>query len=445
MTDLTILGGGAAGCRAAMLAAKAGLDVTLLEGDALGGAAAHEGYWCYRRLLKDAAEWGAARRGVNGLALRPDAPLYDLAREHMRAASTDIIKSGRDTMEALGVQVIHAAGHVKGLRNRRYVVTTGEGEGYESRRLLIATGSIPSAPDSVDLSDASRKGMILSPRDLLKLPSAMGVVILGGTVRDLQMAAWLAANQVSVTLLSPTAHIAEELDDELTAWLFQTGRLGSIHSHIDAKLASVTLGRATISTSGGGQSIRCDKLVLGGRRHPATRGIGLGGAAIALDNTGAVVTDLTGRTNLPDVYAAGDVNGRTQTALGAFLEAETVVANMLGERICANYAALPVLFKCGLGAASVGDTEDSAAARGVKAVSVTVPVAGRREDGFVKIVADTENRVIGAHICHQDGETGVIWGLAEIVNKALNAKAAARKITPDSLLADTAQQALLQF
>ncbi|GHU86979.1 dihydrolipoyl dehydrogenase [Clostridia bacterium] len=429
MIDLTVLGGGAAGCRAAMLAARAGFSVVLLEGGALGGAAAHEGYWAYRHLLRDA-----------GAGENP----YDLARENMRAATETQVRAARDTLRSLGVEIVRANGHVKGLRNRRYVVTTDDNF-YESRRLLIAAGSIASAPDALDLEKARGDGMALSPRDLLNMPSAMKVLVLGGTLNDLRMAAWLAANKVSVTLSSPGERIAEELDGELCEWIKSSQRLGSVQYLTDAKLASLGNRRAIVSTLSGGQTVQCERVILGGRRRPATRGIGLGHAAVAMDGAGAVITDLTCRTNLPDVYAAGDVNGRSQTALGAFLEAEVCVSNMLGEHRRMAYNALPSIFRCGFSCASVGDTEESAAAKNIRAVSVTVPVGGRHEDGFAKILADDGGRVIGAHLCHVYEGVSVIWALAGIIEKSGTARAAARKIMPDSLLSDAVQQALLQF
>jgi dihydrolipoamide dehydrogenase len=326
------------------------------------------------------------------------------------------------------VDIVRAPGHVTGLRNRRYVVTTRDNF-YESRRLLLATGSLPAMPDAANLDKARETGFAVSPRELLNIPASMSTLISGGTVNDLRTAAWLAANRVSVVLTSPGKTPAEELDFDLTDWLL--AKMPSVRFIPQASVVSFGAGRVTLSQPQGGTTVRCEKVVLGGRRRPGTRGMGLSGAAIALDGSGAVVTDLTGRTNLPDVFAAGDVNGRTQTALGAFLEAELCVSNMLGGHASAEYHKLPYILDCGFKAASVGKTEQSAGKKNYK--SITVPILNDKEDGFVKLIQDDGERLIGAHLCHIYEDISVIYKLAKLIDKPLTE---ATKITPDSLISE---------
>ncbi|MCL2083823.1 MAG: FAD-dependent oxidoreductase [Oscillospiraceae bacterium] len=440
MTDLTVIGGGAAGCRAAALAAKEGFSVALIEGGALGGCAFHEGFWPYRRLLDDVSFIDRARSG--GLGVTAGGERYAEMLERMRAFTESMTGRTRENLTSLGVDIICSAARVNGLNNNRYSVSAGE-RVCESRRLLLCMGSLPVIPDLPGVEKARRDGFMLTPGELLSARPPGKAVISGGAMHDLRMAAWLAACGVSVVLLSPCGRAAAELDDDISVWLSRN--MDGVQFVTDAALASIDAGRVTVSERGGGRVIECDMTVIGGRRFPATRGLGLSEAAIATDN-GAVITDMTGRANLPDVYAAGDVNMRTQTALGAMREAEVCVANMLGRHESVPYHAMPSVFSGPVHAAAAGQTEAAAKSMGYRVLTSIGSVCagkGGRDEGMVKLIADENTgRLLGAHLCGRADGADVIWELAAVIEAGCDAFEARRAVTPRSAFAEAAQRAL---
>lgn len=440
MVDLTILGGGAAGARAAMLAAKAGFSVVLLECGAAGGGAVHESYWPYRGMLADAASLIRGREGFLGLRMISESHVYEAMLKRAQSETALLSASQSETLKHLGVETVNAAGYVEGLKNHRYIVSA-EGKLYESRRLMICTGSVPHIPDFPDVETHISSGFIVTPKELTyqKLPHR--AIVAGSGLRNLQMAAWLAANRVQTLMLCGGTRIVRELDPEVETWLIRS--LRGIEFLTSSRIASLNHEHAVLSSENGGRAVDCDKIVTGGKRSPATRGIGLNNAGVAIEN-GAIITDLTCHTNLPDVYAAGDVNMRSLSAAGAFREAEVSVSNMLGRRENMAYRAIPRIFECGVSGASVGETVEEANAMGYQSVCVTVNVGGAAENGFVKLVADDKGRLMGAHLCGHS-EIGIIWELAAIIESNADIRSSSKYLSPRTAIADTVQQALLRL
>ncbi len=441
MVDLTIIGGGAAGCHAAMLAARAGFSVVLIENSTLGGCAQTDGYWPFRSLLLDAATVARGRDGFLGLQMSEKYPIYDTMLGRMHTQMKALGNRQLENLQSLGVEVVRAAGHVKGLRNHRYVVTTGDNF-YESRRLLLAMGSVPAVPDLPEVEKHVKAGNMITPFELINRKLPQKAAVLGSGLKGLQMAAWLAAQLVPVTVIERQQTIAPEFDADVSAWLKQ--RLTGIQFVTDAKLVGITGEQITLTQASGGLSIPFDTVVLGDKRWPATRGLGLNNAAIATEN-GAVITDLTCHTNLPDVYAAGDVSMRTTSQLGAVRQAEVSVANMLGQRTSLNMRALPTVFDCGVQAASVGETTATAQAMGTAVAIMTLPIEGHWELGFCKLVMEKSTRkLIGAHLCGSDG-VEVIWELSASIEAGLTVGQTLHTLLPRTTMADLVQTVLLQL
>ncbi|MCL1820091.1 MAG: FAD-dependent oxidoreductase [Oscillospiraceae bacterium] len=419
MTDLTVLGGGAAGSRAAILAAKAGLSVTMIECGESGGGALHESYWPYRKLLSDAGS--QAHDKVVKSAAKETKILSDLHEK---------------TLSSLGVDVINGAGRIDGLKGRNYKIEVN-GVRIETPRVLIATGSMPFIPDIPGIDTSISNGFVITPKEVLYSKLPRRVVVIGGNIRALQVAAWFAANRAAVILTLPGNSVAAELDSGVALWLRHNLRGIEYLEHSD--ITAINGQRVKLSTHAGRRSVECDKVVAGAKRAPAARGMGLGDIGIVIED-GAVVTDQRCRTHLPDVYAAGDVNMRTLSAYGAFAEAEVCVANILGKHETVAYRAIPRIFNCGAAGASVGETEESARAIGLKPICAEAKILGRAEEGFVKLVTDGGKRLIGAHLCGWGGEE-IIWELAAMMDSDINISG----LRPGSVIAETAVRAILNL
>ena len=141
-------------------------------------------------------------------------------------------------------------------------------------------------------------------------------------------------------------------------------------------------------------------------RRPVIKGFGLENTGVVTER-GAVITDRNCLTNIPNIYAVGDVNGKYMLAHAAYREAEVAVSHMLGKKDIMRYDAVPSVIYTSPEVACVGETDESARAKGIDFASVTVPMvySGRYiaendvTDGICKVVIDKKHRnIIGVHM-----------------------------------------------
>jgi dihydrolipoamide dehydrogenase len=158
--------------------------------------------------------------------------------------------------------------------------------------------------------------------------------------------------------------------------------------------------------SSGPEFIPADKILIAVGRKPQSANMGLEGLGVHTER-GAIATDAYMRANIPNIYAAGDVNGISMLAHTAYREAGCAVSFMLGAQCKMRYDAIPSVIYTNPEAASVGETDESAAASGrsVKTVKLPLRYSGRyvaeteAGDGMCKILFDAKKRtIIGAHI-----------------------------------------------
>ena len=168
---------------------------------------------------------------------------------------------------------------------------------------------------------------------------------------------------------------------------------------------------------------------------------------------GAVVTDEYCKTNIPGVWAAGDVNGKSMLAHTAYREGEVAVANMLGGRERVNYLSIPSVIYTNPEVASVGETSESIAAKGLnaKTTSVTLKYSGRyvaeneHGDGIVKIITDKEHgTVLGVHMIGNYASE-IIYGAAMMVEKEMRADDVKKLVFPHPTVCEVIREAMFMI
>ena len=172
-------------------------------------------------------------------------------------------------------------------------------------------------------------------------------------------------------------------------------------------------------------------------RKANTQGIGLESIGV-LTERGAVVTDERMKTNLPEVYAAGDVNGKSMLAHTAYREAEVAINNMLGRKDKMKYNAIPGVIYTNPEVAGVGETDRAAKEKGLDVTIKKVPMqfAGRYVaeneggNGFIKIIVDNKwNKLLGVHMI-TNYSSEIIWGADALVDKEMNIESIKKIVFP---------------
>ena len=405
--DVLIIGGGPGGYLAAERAAEGGLQAALFEERALGGVCLNEGCIPSKTLLNAAKYYDHARHGA---AFGVTVSGAEINHAQVVARKNQVVKtlvSGVGAkMRSRRVKVVQARAEIQGKSDGGFTVMA-HGETYAGKRLLIATGSKPLLPPIPGVEGGLASGFVLTNREILDLESLPGrLVIIGGGVIGLEMAAYFQTVGTQVTVVEMLDKIGGYTDSEIGALLQKELEKKGVVFQLESTVTGVTQGGIEVQREGKTQEIEADKVLLSIGRKPAVQGIGLEHIGVYVDK-GAVVTDAHLRTNIPGVYAVGDVNGKSMLAHTAYREAEVAVHHMLGKRDTMRYEAVPAVIYTWPEAASVGETEEGAKARGLDVETVRVPLAysGRYvaetagENGLCKLIVEKgSQRLLGVHL-----------------------------------------------
>ena len=403
MYDLMVIGAGPGGYEAAAYAARQlKKKVVLFEKDELGGTCLNVGciptktFLRSAKALEDCHE--AASYGING---GKEATL-DMAAVQSRKQKvvSQLIRGVGSMLKGVGVEVVKAAATI---------VAPGKveaaGKTYEGANILIATGSVPACPPIPGLKDNDK---VLDSTGILALdtlPSAL--VVIGGGVIGLEFASFFAAAGSKVTVVEMMPKIAPVVDDEIGSKLLAELKKSGIAINLNCKVVKIE-GNTLHYTDPEGKpcTVTGDYVLNATGRRPVTNGLGLENAHVETERRGYVITDEFGRTNVPGIWACGDVTGRCLLAHAATREGIVAVNNMFGVADRMSYKAIPSVIYTHPEVAQVGATEQELQKQGVAYRKAVMPmaVAGRfmvdnaGKSGTVKVlVSEKYNQVLGVH------------------------------------------------
>lgn len=402
--DLIVLGGGPAGYLGAERAGAAGLSVLCIEKGSVGGVCLNEGCIPTKTLLYSAKLYDGAKHGEKyGVSAQ------GLAVDHAKvvARKNKVVKllvgGVKAALKQNGVTLIEGEGRVEGRDENGFRVWVN-GETHTAGKLLIATGSAPAVPPIPGLKEGMERGFVLTNREILALTEAPErLVVIGGGVIGLEMASYFNSIGSAVTVVEMLDHIAGENDAELTALLQKNYEKKGVRFILSARVTELAEGGVCYEKDGEACRVDADKVLLSIGRRANTAGLGLETIGVELAR-GAVVTDLHMRTNVPGVYAAGDVNGKSMLAHTAYREAEVAVNDMRGIADEMRYGTVPSVVYTNPELASVGETEATAKRNGLDVTTVKLPMrfSGRYlaenegGDGIAKLVVERgSQRVVG--------------------------------------------------
>lgn len=348
---LAIIGGGPAGYTAAEKAAQAGKDVVLFEQNALGGTCLNVGCIPTKTLLYSAKQYynaqNAAKYGVKAENVAFD---YTKIAQRKTKVVRKLVAGIKQRLNNEHCTVVNGAASVVSRTDEKVVIACGE-ETYEAENLLICTGSNNFVPPIPGLKD---NPVVWDSTDALAatvLPQSM--VIVGGGVIGMEFATLYHELGVQVTVIEAMPTILPNLDQEVVAILLEKYKKSGIQILTDTKVLELQ-GNRVLTTNGEYEAEHV--LVSVGRRANLQ---GLEALNDLEMHRGGIVVDDFMKTNLANVYAAGDVTGKIMLAHVASRQAEVAVGRMLKQipvqRIA--YNAIPSVVYTNPEIASVGMTE----------------------------------------------------------------------------------------
>ncbi len=406
--DLIVIGSGPGGYVAAIRAAQLGMRVAVVEKDpSFGGTCLHRGCIPTKALLHTAELLEEVRR-AGEFGVEAGDPRLDMEKAH--AYKDRVVDKNAKGIEYLfkknKIEPIHGRGWLIGAND---VAVEGDGgtATYSAANVLVATGSVPRELP-VAATDGER---ILNSDHILRLGRVPeSLVVLGGGAVGCEFASIFAAFGAQVTIVEMLPRLLPIEDEEISKELARAFRKRGIKSLTGTKLAGVERTEAglrlALEGDGDPAPLEAEMLLVAVGRAPVTSGLGLEDIGIATEK-GYIQVDGRMRTNVPGVYAIGDVVPTPWLAHVASAEGILAVEQMAGlEPRPLDYDQVPSVTYCEPEVGSVGLSEAAARERGHQVEVGKFPFSALakaaivgKTGGFVKVVRDTRyDQLLGVHI-----------------------------------------------
>ena len=415
--DLLVIGGGPGGYSIAISAAKKGLKVALFEKQHLGGTCLNIG--CIpTKYLVDKANALEKVRSLAEKDIFRDVGTFSFRKiqEGKTEVTGKLVKGVKQLLKKSGVTVVNGEAALKADR----VVACG-GQEYQGKHVVIATGSsaltisIPGAEYCIDSTGAL---------NLTRLPKAL--VVIGGGVIGLEMACVFASYGSEVTVVEMLPDLLPKEQPQAVRMLRSALKKRGIKVLTGAKMLRVekTGGglRAVYEVKGKEESADCDQVLMTVGRKSNLCGIDAKALGLALDEKNYIVVDDHQRTNLPGVYAIGDVAGGPLLAHAAYAEGETALADILGLEHTPSKV-IPACIYSNPCFASVGLTTEAAKAAGYTPVmgSFAYDANGMAltegVSGMVYVVMDkASTKTLGVTVVGQSASELIAFGASAVEN-----------------------------
>ncbi len=405
--DIAILGGGPGGYVAALRAAQLGARVVLIEEKDLGGVCLNVGCIPTKALLRSAEVLRQFQHAKSyGIKLDGNVtPDWHAIQTRKGRVVRQLVQGVEMLLSKAGVQVIHGRGKISSATSLQ--VATAEGtQDVKARNVVIATGS---RPVQLPLPGMDLPGVIDSTGALALENLPERLLIIGGGVIGCEFADIFSALGSNVTVVEMLDRLLPQMDSDLGLALAPVMKKRKVRTLLDSRVTRVdSLGEAlsvSLATENKEESIEVDKVLVAVGRRPNIEDIGLEAAGVRVEKSGIPV-DTQCRTNLPAVFAIGDVSGVAQLAHVASMMGEVAVETALGHEASYDLKTNPSCVYTDPEIASVGLSEEQARQAGyaVRVGSFPLSANGKaltygERTGFVKVVSeDRYGEVLGLHI-----------------------------------------------
>ncbi|MFP5212354.1 MAG: dihydrolipoyl dehydrogenase [Acidobacteriota bacterium] len=409
--DLIVIGGGPGGYVAAVHAARLGLKAVCVEKEPrLGGVCLNVGCIPSKALLDSSELYHAARdkMAAHGIRIEGASVDLDVMMDRKRRVVEELSEGVRRLVEGSGVLAIRGTARLAGADEVEVTDASGGRTTLRANAVLLATGSEPASVPGLPF-DGVRVVSSTEALSFESVPEHLGIV--GGGYIGLELGSVWRRLGSRVTVIEMTPRIAATLDAQVGRTLERSLAGQGIEFRTKTKVASAEASedgvKLTLETEGKRDELFCDKLLVAVGRRPLTQGLGFDEVGVAVDShTGRIPVDIRYRTNVPSIYAIGDLIAGPMLAHKASAEGIAAVECMAGIEGEVNYDAIPAIVYTSPEVASVGLTEEQAKERSIDYCIGSFPFSGSgrakamgETEGFVKLITHARtDRLIGAHI-----------------------------------------------
>ncbi len=448
--DLIVIGGGPAGYNSAEYAAQKGQSVLLVEKKRVGGTCLNAGCIPTKTFLYAAKLYHHAND-----AGRP----YGVEAGEAALNHRAVVQKKDEVVEALvqgvagglrrkKVQVVSGTAKVS-KKDGRILVSTEE-ETFGAKHLIVATGSSPAIPPIEGVKEELEKGTVVTSDEILNMTEVPDrLVIVGGGVIGFEMAAYFQEAGSKVTVVEMMDKVLGPNDREVSALLQREMEKRGVTFCLSGNVTRIADGALTLTKDGKTEVLAYDKVLMSVGRRANSKVEGLSEMGVQIER-GAIVTDDHMRTNVPGVYAIGDVNGKAMLAHVGYREGEVAVNDILGRRDAMSYDAVCGVVYTNPEAAFAGMSEEQASAAGIAycVKKVSINFSGRHvvengmSDGICKLIIDTKKDIIVGAALMSSYASEYIYALALMIQNKIPVESIQKTIFPHPTVCEIIREAL---
>lgn len=447
MYDIAIIGAGPAGYNAAERAAENGLKTIIFEKSNFGGVCLNEGCIPTKSFLQSAKIYEYTK----------SASKYGISMENGSYDFSKILKRKNKIVKKLTLGIKKKLEHKQVemiLANAKLVsnnngITTIEaaGETYKAKHVLIATGSdvfIPNFPGKDQENVISSKEML----NLKELPESMCIV--GAGVIGMEFGSFLSSMGVKVSFIELMPRCLPNIDEQASSMLQANLEKRACEFHYNARMLEISEKTLVYEQEGEKKTLNADMFLISIGRKANINDIGIENLGIKTEK-GAITTDQYCKTNIENIYAIGDVNGKMMLAHTAYREGEMVMNLILNKKDELCYANIPNVVYSNPEIASIGISETEAKEANIdyKLVNLPMSFAGRFMidnelfNGLFKMVI-IDNKVKGIVMCG-NGSSEIITTASHIVNSGMTLEEARKIVYPHPTSSEIIREALFEI
>lgn len=414
--DVVVIGSGPGGYVAAIRAAQLGLKVACVEKrETLGGTCLNVGCMPSKALLHSSHLYHEAKHDFEKHGIKAEGVSFDL--KAMMAAKDKTVEGLTGGIEFLfkknKIDWIKGAGRLTAKNTIEVALNDGGSQTVRTKNTIIATGSDVATLPGINIDE----DRIVSSTGALELPDVpKHLVVIGGGVIGLELGSVWARLGSDVTVVEFMDQVLPGMDMEVRKTFGRTLKKQGMTLKLSSKVTGVKATKKDVSVTyepvkgGDAETIKADRVLVSVGRRPYTSGLGLETVGVEMDERGRIKIGHDFATNIPGIWAIGDVVEGPMLAHKAEDEGVACAENIAGLTGYVNHDVIPGVVYTFPEVASVGKTEEELKEAGTAYVAGKFPFtansrskANQSTEGFVKILADkTTDRVLGVHIIGAD-------------------------------------------
>jgi dihydrolipoamide dehydrogenase len=412
-TEVLVIGGGPGGYMAGIRLGQLGKKVLLVERRDLGGECLNRGCIPSKALLHAAGLYHEVRTTGPSMGVVASSVSFDMAQAQLaKQAVVEKERQGvRTLLKSAGVEPLAGEARFTGPHSAEWTAPDGGRERIDFQSAVIATGSLPMSIPGFE-PDGERVLTAWEMLDLSRLPASL--LVLGGGVSGCELGQFCATVGVQVTIVELLPQLLPGLDADLSRELTRTFERQGITVKTSTRATKLERNaegvRMAVTSAAGEETLSAERLFLTIGKRAATAGLGLDEAGVKVDpRSGSVLVDDQQRTNVPHIFAVGDVGRLPMLAHKAYREGVVAAEVIAGKNTRYQFAVVPSVVFTTPEIASTGLTVAEAEAKGYHPREVRFPYAalGRAHayhatQGWLKVVGDEPTGLlVGVHAIGQ--------------------------------------------